>query len=571
MRLHLASGIALFACITSVTAQTPVVTWSGENMRLRSASVTPSGGNAYAVTLTMENDNQNASLPSTYRRWWHCEIDSLAPGGTVLTVTVNNAGYTDVILPVWALSNDGGTTFSSYSRMPTSAVPTQPSGSSHRFTIATPAGVDAIRIAKYFPYTVTRKSALLQSLTGHPGVRSITSLGNSRQGRPIEMIELTDAAVADAGKRRIWIHAGIHPAETTSYFVVEGLIDWLGSNDPAAALLLDNAIVNIVPMANPDGVWLGNYRVNANSANLEDEWAAPYNSPQPEIIALRGAIEGFMGTTATPGSNPIDVVLNLHSSHNVSKPFHYQHTANPNWSATGNNSGVIPVVNSIEGDWIADFRAKSPFVAQGTTASSSAGAPSRPFVESMMHDRWSAIPQWTGAPNNQDPVMAITFEGTYGMGPTNGIWNTEADYELVGAQMGQALAEYLGLQPTSSATAYGTPCTAVTLYGSLTPVAGGNQATLAFTGAPGNGLGVIMLGLQQRATPLPAPLPACLIRQSMDAVTWVPVNPFGIGQYSMFLPNWPGLGVYTQAFAADLGQSPIFVDTSNGIELRNNF
>ena len=30
--------------------------------------------------------------------------------------------------------------------------------------------------------------------------------------------------------------------------------------------------------------------------------------------------------------NPIRILLNLHSSHNVSYPFHFQHVSNPNWS-----------------------------------------------------------------------------------------------------------------------------------------------------------------------------------------------------------------------------------------------
>ena len=100
-----------------------------------------------------------------------------------------------------------------------------------------------------------------------------------------------------------------------------------------------------------------------------------------------------MGTAASPGNNPIEVVLNLHSSHNVSFPFHFQHQSNPNWSA-GNNAGVLPAVHALEGRWISDFEAHSVFVNRGTTQSSTCSAPSRPFVECMMHDRWSAVPTW---------------------------------------------------------------------------------------------------------------------------------------------------------------------------------
>ena len=310
---------------------------------------------------------------------------------------------------MWALSADG-VTFGSYGRVPTSALPVLQGGSTHRFTLVTPPSVPAIRLAKYFPYSVTRKDAWLATLAGHPRVRSIVSLGNSQQGRPIHKIQLTDSSVPDAQKQRVWIHAGIHPSETTSYFTVEGFVTWLLSGNPYAEVLLDHALIELVPMANPDGVFLGNYRVNANSVNLENEWASPYTSTQPEIVALRTAIEGYMGTVASPGSNPIRVLLNMHSSHNVNYPFHFQHVSNPNWNATTNNTGVIPVVNLVEGQWIVRFKARSPFVNLGTTQSSS--LTSRPFVESMCHDRWTAQNGWLNAPGLQSPVMAITFEGT---------------------------------------------------------------------------------------------------------------------------------------------------------------
>jgi hypothetical protein len=564
--LLLGLGLAVVA-----RAQTPQVTFAGETMRLRSASVTAAGGTAFNVSLTMEDDNANASLGLTFRRWWHCQIGNLNAAGNTLTVTVGNAGYTDVILPVWAQSTDGGVTFGPYTRLPLSAVPTRPSSTQHRFTVATPPGVTTIRLAKYFPYTVARKDAYVAGLAGHRHVRNVAVIGSSVQGRAIHRIELTDSSVPDTGKKRIWIHSGIHPSETTSYFTVEGLIAWLGSGDPYAEVLLDHAILDIVPMSNPDGVALGNYRTNANSANLENEWIAPYNSVQPEIIALRTAIEGYMGTPAAPGSNPVVVVLNLHSSHNVDYPFHFQHTANANWNPTSNNSGVLPVVNALEGQWIQTFKSNSPFANLGTTQGSTVGAPSRPFVESMMHDRWSAVASWTGAPAFQQPVMAITFEGTYGMGPTQTAWNTEADYNLCGAQLGKSLALYLGLQPTSSAISYGTPCQSLALAAQLVPSGGGQQASLQFAGAAPNALGFAMFGFLPTTVPLPSPWSSCFTRQSVDVSVLVLANAAGGGQYSMFVPPWSGLSVFTQVLTLDQSQPNVTIDTSNGIELRNNY
>lgn len=554
---------------TTLLAQTPAVTWAGETMRLRSATVVAGPSSSWNLTLEMENDNANAALPSSFRRWWHCEIGNLGASGATLNISVTNAGYTDIILPVWAQSPNGST-FGPYTRVPTAATPVLQGSTTHRFTLVVPPGIPAIRLAKYFPYSVARKDAWLLGLVGHPKIRSIVALGNSQQGRPIHKIEFTDGTVPDAGKTRVWIHAGIHPSETTSYFTVEGFVAWLLSGDPLAEVLLDHALIELCPMVNPDGVFLGNYRVNANSVNLENEWAAPYASPQPEIIALRTAIEGYMGTVASPGSNPIQVLLNLHSSHGVNYPFHFQHVANPSWHPVTNNTGVIPVVNAVEGQWIVRFRARSPFVNLGATQSSA--LTSRPFVESMCHDRWTAVNGWLNAPGFQSPVMAITFEGTYGRGPDTVTWNTEADYRTCGAAMGRALFDHLGLQLTASATTYSAPCASVALAGALSQQANGSHvANLQVTGATASALGVLALGGQQLAVPLPPPWATCTLLCSPDVTASFVATPTGTAAFSFPVPAQAGLVAYLQAFTIDWTQPALPLDASNGLRIQNNY
>lgn len=45
-------------------------------------------------------------------------------------------------------------------------------------------------------------------------------------------------------------------------FLILGLIDFLISNHPIAVILRDHLIFRIVPMLNPDGVYLGNQRLS---------------------------------------------------------------------------------------------------------------------------------------------------------------------------------------------------------------------------------------------------------------------------------------------------------------------
>mgnify|MGYP002079854251 FL=1 len=51
-----------------------------------------------------------------------------------------------------------------------------------------------------------------------------------------------------------------HPGETNGSWMVEGLVDFLCGSTTIAEFMRKNAIFKIIPMLNPDGVVLGNYR-----------------------------------------------------------------------------------------------------------------------------------------------------------------------------------------------------------------------------------------------------------------------------------------------------------------------
>lgn len=318
-------------------------------------------------------------------------------------------------------------------------------------------------------------------------------------------------------------------------------------------------------MANPDGVALGNYRTNANSVNLEDEWAAPYASSEPEIVALRTAIEQALGTPAAKAPQPIAVLLNLHSSHNVAYPFHFQHSANAAFDLQSNRSGVIPPVNVLEGQWIAALRARSAFVARGATQSSTCGAPARPFVECMAHDRWSIDPAWTAPPNPAARLMAITLEGTYGRGPDGVNWNTPADYQRLGRELALALGDYLALLPGATLRAYGTSCGGMQMTGSVSKVAGALRLDLAVRQAPVTPLAALVIGAQGAALPLPPS--ACLLLTEPWIVLPLGLDARGAADVAVPLPPLPALLAHLQALAAlDQGGVPAW-RTSAGLRL----
>ena len=58
----------------------------------------------------------------------------------------------------------------------------------------------------------------------------------------------------------VFVTARVHPGETPASFVAHGLVDWLLGSTKQAEQLRQGVTLVVVPMLNPDGVFLGNYR-----------------------------------------------------------------------------------------------------------------------------------------------------------------------------------------------------------------------------------------------------------------------------------------------------------------------
>ena len=85
-----------------------------------------------------------------------------------------------------------------------------------------------------------------------------------KQQRRLDLLTICDPELKkiDPEKKRkvVYITARVHPGETPSSYVCQGLIEFLVSSHPIAKVLRENIVFKIIPMLNPDGVYLGNYR-----------------------------------------------------------------------------------------------------------------------------------------------------------------------------------------------------------------------------------------------------------------------------------------------------------------------
>ena len=77
-----------------------------------------------------------------------------------------------------------------------------------------------------------------------------------------------------AEKKVIYIVGRQHAAETSSSHMLEGLINFLISDEPYAYGLRNHYVWYIVPMANPDGVYLGNSRATSELRDPNRDWYA---------------------------------------------------------------------------------------------------------------------------------------------------------------------------------------------------------------------------------------------------------------------------------------------------------
>jgi hypothetical protein len=64
------------------------------------------------------------------------------------------------------------------------------------------------------------------------------------------------------------ICARVHPGETVASFIMQGFLDFITGYSQEAIDLRKRIVFKIVPMINPDGVIVGNYRSSLSGNDL---------------------------------------------------------------------------------------------------------------------------------------------------------------------------------------------------------------------------------------------------------------------------------------------------------------
>ena len=168
------------------------------------------------------------------------------------------------------------------------------------------------------PYVAPLTSGFGSLIIGQsPG--GIDDIGRSTAGQNLYGFQITDEAYT-AAKQKIVLLGGTHANETVGNWTLEGLVDFLVSDDLRAAQLRQRAEFYVYPMSNPDGRYAGMNRTTVQVQNEDPNrvWdsASNYNG-QTDIRAIGQSMRFDTG-------GDVDYFVDFHSTVNKNEaPYHF--------------------------------------------------------------------------------------------------------------------------------------------------------------------------------------------------------------------------------------------------------
>lgn len=132
---------------------------------------------------------------------------------------------------------------------------------------------DTVFFAHCYPYTYTDLCEFVKAQCTFQNKDKIrkTVLCKSLAGNDVDMLIVTNFAsdpVDIAIRKSVILTSRVHPGESNASWMMNGVIEFLVSDHPDAKFLRDTFVFKIVPMQNPDGVIVGNYRCSLMGVDL---------------------------------------------------------------------------------------------------------------------------------------------------------------------------------------------------------------------------------------------------------------------------------------------------------------
>jgi cytosolic carboxypeptidase protein 2/3 len=158
---------------------------------------------------------------------------------------------------------------------------------------------DVYYFAHCYPYTYSDLQDYIKYIQEDP-VKSkyckIKVLCRSLAENLIHLLTITNQSNSSEehkAKKGVILTARVHPGETNSSWMMHGFLDFLLGNSADAKLLRDNFVFKIVPMLNPDGVIIGNYRCSLTGRDLNRNYKTILKEAFPPVWHTREMIRRF--------------------------------------------------------------------------------------------------------------------------------------------------------------------------------------------------------------------------------------------------------------------------------------
>ena len=126
-------------------------------------------------------------------------------------------------------------------------------------------------------------------------------LSLSGLGVPILTCTSSSSVMLDIDKPAFFVIARVHPGETCGSHMMHGFLKEIHSDSEAARSLRDLFCFYIVPMMNPDGVTVGNFRTDLVGDDMNRQYTKPSPKVHLSVVALRKYVQEVKATRRVVG------------------------------------------------------------------------------------------------------------------------------------------------------------------------------------------------------------------------------------------------------------------------------
>ncbi|XP_075413514.1 cytosolic carboxypeptidase 3 [Tenrec ecaudatus] len=272
-------------------------------------------GNLQKVVKVAEHEYQLTLRPDLFTnkhtQWYYFQVTNTQAGVayrfTIVNFTKPTSLYNRGMRPLFYSEKDAAVHHMGWKRIGDQIKyyknPPEPDGRHYfslTWTFQFPHSKDTCYFAHCYPYTYSNLQDYLSGVHSDP-VRSkfckIRVLCHTLARNMVYVLTITTPWKSSAEPRQrkaVVLTARVHPGETNSSWIMKGFLDYLLGDSHDAQLLRDMFIFKVVPMLNPDGVIVGNYRCSLAGRDLNRSYRSVLKESCPSVWYTRNMIRRLM-------------------------------------------------------------------------------------------------------------------------------------------------------------------------------------------------------------------------------------------------------------------------------------